>query len=97
MAIPRAYSAAIHGTDGIGSSGDTRVVYGEIRVASAQDIDCVACGASVGEPCTSGRMSGGKHPVPLLCQDRLELAKMLKESGDLGGRHRAACPLPLSR
>jgi DNA-binding XRE family transcriptional regulator len=57
--------------------------YGTVNSVSAQAIDCPECAAEAGQPCTTGKMSTGRNPVPLLCGERIELAALMRDSGEL--------------
>lgn len=85
MPAPRGHSAVVDGTSGLGMSAarPANSGYGVAKVVSARDVDCPSCSAEAGQDCNSGRMSGGKHPVPLLCPDRLEFARLMRDSGEL--------------
>jgi hypothetical protein len=60
------------------------------RSFSAIDLACPTCRAEPGSACVTGRMSSGRHPVPLLCPDRIELARQAVAEGMLDSRGPAA-------
>jgi hypothetical protein len=85
MPLPRDYASALFGANGLGHGQPTMPAYGELKRVSARDIACPSaeCSAQEGEDCTTGRMSTGRHPQPLLCPDRLELCRILRDEGKL--------------
>lgn len=60
------------------------------RSFSAIDLACPTCRAEPGYACVTGRMSSGRHPVPLLCPDRIELARQAVAEGMLDSQGPAA-------
>jgi hypothetical protein len=64
--------------------------YREVRSISARDIQCPFCAAEPGEDCTSGlkaapgRRNGPR--APLLCPERIELARHLAADGKLASQ-----------
>lgn len=83
MPALRGYSSVLDGTAGLGSGQPAIEGYRIVRQIDARSIDCPSCSGLAGEACSTGRMSTGRHPLPLLCADRLNLAKLLAESGEL--------------
>jgi hypothetical protein len=57
--------------------------YREVRSVCARDLDCPDCGAVAQADCTTGRMSAGRYPRPLLCPGRVQLALLMRDSGEL--------------
>jgi hypothetical protein len=56
------------------------VIQPNARSFSALAVACPACSAPAREFCTTGRMSTGKNPVPLLCPERIEVARSQGEA-----------------
>ena len=82
MPAPRNYTGLVDGTEGIGYSRTSAPGYNAVRLVSALDLACPTCSAGIGEDCTTGRKSTGKHPVPLLCPARMAAALQRMRSGE---------------
>lgn len=81
MAIPR--NSALSEDPLPGSA--LPITVGPVRVVTALEIACPAldCEAEAKQPCTTGRLSRGRRTLPLTCRERIEIARVLRDQGEL--------------
>jgi hypothetical protein len=87
MPLPRDYSSALFGASGLGHGQPTMAGYGELKRVSARDIDCPepGCPARSTAPCEGPgtTVRGKRGPISVLHPSRIELAKRLRDTGEL--------------
>lgn len=66
---------------------NTQAEFQQVKTVTARDVDCPACDGKAGQDCTTSRMSVPKTKngsgVPLMCPERIALARELAAQGEL--------------